>query len=269
MIPFLSDTLSLTRAGPGLWRGEADPAYSNGLPGAALSQFGGWVAAAMLKAALGEAPEGQHARALSAQFFLPIRPGPLSIGVRALRKGRSISFLQAELSQGEDVRAQAAVTVGAGRQDALAHHFAPMPEVAPSDADGLGDFSPPTPFGRMLRARWIEGAPFTEASGARSLFWSRTREPTRLDAPALAMLADYMPPRVFYVARNFVQSSTLSLNVQFHATQAELEAVYDRGVLADVRGRRIADGYGDHTASFWSPDGVLLSTSEQIAVHRG
>lgn len=267
--PHLAETLTLARAEPGVWRGEVDPAYSNGLPGALIGQFGGWVAAALLKAALGEAPEGQHARALTAQFLTPVRPGALSVRVRALRKGRSVSFLQADLMQGEDVRALGVVTVGAGREDSHAHHFGEKPDAPAADDEGLQSFSPPTPFGKSLQARWVSGLPFTEATGAHSLFWSRTAAPTRLDAPGLALLADYMPPRIFYRARNFVSSSTLSLSVHFHAPQAEIAAVGVRHVLTEVHGRRVADGYWDHTAAFWSPDGTLLATTEQLALHRG
>ncbi|HRK64710.1 MAG TPA: thioesterase family protein, partial [Terricaulis sp.] len=100
MPPLLSDTLTLSRAEPGLWRGDVDPAYSNGMSGAFIGQFGGWIAAALLKAALGDAPEGQIARSLNAHFFSPVRPGALSVRVRVLRKGKSVSFLQSEVVQG-------------------------------------------------------------------------------------------------------------------------------------------------------------------------
>jgi len=267
--PLLSDTLTLSRAEPGLWRGDVDPAYSNGMSGAFIGQFGGWIAAALLKAALGDAPEGQIARSLNAHFFSPVRPGALSVRVRVLRKGKSVSFWQSELVQGEDVRAQAVITVGAAREDVHAHHFAGRPQAPPPDAAGLAAFSPPTPFGRSLEARWVSGAPFTGDQSGRSLFWSRTAAPARLDATMLALLADYMPPRVFYRANNFVPSSTLSMNVYFHAAPAEMAAVGEGHVLADVQGRRVGAGYWDHTAAFWSADGVLLSTTEQLALHRG
>lgn len=269
MPPLLSDTLTLSRAEPGLWRGDVDPAYSNGMSGAFIGQFGGWIAAALLKAALGEAPEGQIARSLNAHFFSPVRPGALSVRVRVLRKGKSVSFLQSEVVQGEDVRAQAIVTVGAGRADTHTHQFAPRPEAPPADTEGLVAFSPPTPFGRALQARWVSGAPFTGESDGNSLFWSRTTEPTRFDAAALALLADYMPPRVFYLTNSFVPSSTLSMNVHFHGAPEEFEAVGERHVLVGVEGRRVAHGYWDHSAKFWSPEGVLLGVTEQMALHRG
>lgn len=140
--PFFSEALRLAEAGPGLWRGEADPAYSNGLAGAFIGQFGGWSAALLLKAALAEAGPGQSARALNVHFFTPVRPGALSVRTRALRKGKSVSFWQAELAQGEDVRAQAVITLGAARAGALAHHFAAFPQASPPETEGLADSRP-------------------------------------------------------------------------------------------------------------------------------
>lgn len=264
-----SETITLTRAEPGLWHGESDPAYANGMEGVFIGQFGGWVTAALFKAAAGDAPEGQSVRALSAHFFTPVRPGALSVRVRSLRKGKTVSFLQADLMQGESVRAQAVATVGTGREDQYARHFAPRPDAPPADTEGLPKFSPPTPFGRSLEARYVKGAPFMGDEAAHSVFWARSAAPTRFDGEALAMLSDYMPPRVFFASNNFIASSTLTLNLYIHGSPDEIAAVGERHVLVDVQGRRISGGYWDHTASFWSPDGALLSTTEQIALHRG
>ncbi len=267
--PSFSDTLPLTRADEGVWAGETDPGYSNGASGAFVGQFGGWVSAALLKAALLEAADGQRARSLTAHFLTPVRPGAFRLQVRPLRKGKSVSFLQVELMQGADIRAQATVTIGAEREDQNAHQFVARPDAPPPETEGLGAFTPPTPFGRSLEARWVSGAPFMGEDGARSLFWSRTATPSRLDAVALALLADYMPPRVFYVTNAFVPSSTLSLTIHFHANTDDLAAVGESHVLVEVRGRRVGGGYWDHSASFFSAAGALLATTEQVALHRG
>jgi acyl-CoA thioesterase len=268
MPPWFADTISLQRAGD-VWRGDVDPEFANGMEGVLVGQFGGWLAAALLKAAIGEAAEGQHPRSLVVHFLAPVRPGAFEVRMRALRKGRSVSFWQAELVQGEDVRAHATITLGVGRDDPQTRQFSARPDAPPADTEGLAAFSPPTPFGRALQSRWVEGVPFMGENGGRSLFWSRTAAPTRLDATSLALLSDYLAPRVFFVTNAFVASSTLSLNVYFHGAEAEIAEVGERHVLVEVRGRRIANGYWDHSASFWSPAGALLATTEQIAIHRG
>jgi acyl-CoA thioesterase len=265
--PLFGDTLTIARARDNCWRGDADPEYSNGAGGNLVGQFGGWIAAALLKSVLGDAQAGQHARSIVVHFTAATRPGPLEIRTRCLRQGRSVAFWQAELFQGEDLRAHAVVTVGEVRDDPHAHTFIQRPDAPPPD--GLRSFSPPTPFGRRMEARWVLGEPFQGKDGARSLFWGRTNPPTRLDASGLALRADHMPPRVFYKTNSFIPNTTLSLTAYFHGTPEEIEAVGEDYLLVDVLGRRINAGYWDHTTTFWSPSGALIATTEQLALHRG
>ena len=63
----------------------------------------------------------------------------------------------------------------------------------------------------------------------------------------LALLADFIPPRVFYQGDTFVRSSTLSMQVTLHAAPDEIADVGERHVLVDLKGRRIGDGI-NHTA---------------------
>lgn len=263
------ESIALQQIEPGRWSGETDPDYANGFEGVLVGQFGGWVGAAMLKAACGEAPEHQRPRALAIHFLSPVRPGAIELRVAPLRQGRSVSFLQVELRQGADVRAHAVATLGQERPEAPARTMARFPEAAGPETPGLGQFAPPTPFGRALTTRWVEGEPFQGADGAHSLFWTRTAKPARLDACMLALLADYMPPRLFYVTNGFVPSATLSMTIYFHGKQDEIDAVGKDYILTEVAGRRVGAGYWDHSVKHWSAGGALLATTEQIALHRG
>lgn len=263
--PLFADTLKLTRTAPNLWSGEADTLFSNG----DNRQFGGWVAALLLKAVLGSGKPTQTQRAIVVHFLAAVRPGALAVRVTPMREGRSVSYWQAELLQEESVCVHAVITLGEGRTDPFAVTAGGKPDAVPPDTPGLGRFTPPVPFGKELQARWVEGAPFEGAAPNRSVFWSGMTKPNRLDAAKLAFLADFVPPRIFYAAQKFVPSSTLSMTVYFHATQAELDAVGEDYVLAEAHARRIEAGYWDHSVSFWSPHGPLLATTEQLALHRG
>lgn len=263
--PFFAETLQLTRAAPDLWTGEADTLFSNGDG----RQFGGWVAALLLKAVLNTGKATQTQRAIVVHFLAAVRAGPLAVRVTPMREGRSVSFWQAELVQDDSVCVQAVVTLGEARADPFVTTAGAKPDAAHPDTPGLGRFTPPVPFGHELQARWVEGEPFQGAPPDRSVFWTSTTKPTRLDPTKIAFLADFVPPRVFYAARMFVPSSTLSMTVYFHATPAEYETIGNDYILAEARARRIEEGYWDHTVSFWSADGALLATTEQLALHRG
>lgn len=266
--PCFADTLAIERGEDGLWRGEADRRFSNGADPRLAGQFGGWVAAVLLKAAQAALAPKHRPRALSVHFLNAVRAGPLDVRVAPLRQGRTVSFWQSELSQGE-VRAHAVLTAGVDRPDPHARLYAQPPQAPGPDAAGLLRFTPPTPFGQSVEARWVDGMPFQDGEAARSVFWSRIAAAARVDAAALALLSDFMPPRIFFAAKAFVPSSTLSLSLYLHASAEELQAVGEGFILVEVIGRRIAAGYWDHTASFWSADGALLATSEQLALHRG
>jgi len=264
-VSYFADTLKLAPAGPNLWAADADSLFSNGDG----RQFGGWVAAVLLKATLAEAKPTQTPRALVVHFLAAVRSGEFSVRLTAMREGRSVSYWQAELVQGGSVCTHAIITLGEGRADPLARTAGAKPDAVHPDTPGLGRFTPPVPFGRELQARWVEGAPFEGNDPRRSLFWSRTTASTGLDTTKLAFLADFVPPRVFYAANAFVPSTTLSMTIYFHATAAELEMVGDDYILAEAHARRIEGGYWDHTVSFWSAHGALLATTEQLALHRG
>jgi acyl-CoA thioesterase len=268
--PNFSDTLFLKRHSSKAWDGEVDPRYANDFGGVLIGQFGGWTAAMLLKAALGDAQPGQFPRSLSVHFLSAIEPGAFLIRTSCLRQGRTVAFWQADLLQGEAVRATAIVIVGATRADASSHAFAMIPKAQDPETPGLPRFGPPTPFAQMLESRWIEGVPFQNTEiPARSLLWMRTVPPTKLDAAALTLCADFIPPRIFYVTGAFVPTTTLSLSIYFYGTPEETEAVGDGYVLAEIKGRRASGGFWEHTASLWSAEGALLASTEQHSVHRG
>jgi acyl-CoA thioesterase len=263
--PYFAERITLAREEAHLWRGEADPHFSNG----AQRQFGGWVAAALLKAVMGEAKPTHYPRALVVHFFNAVATGPILVRATPMREGRSVSYWQAEMIQNDIVCAHAMITAGELRPDPQAHTTSTLPTALDPDTPGLIRFTPPAPFGDELEARWIEGAPFQGDNPERSLFWSRIAAGQKLDIASLAFLADFVPPRVFYVAQRFVPSTTLSMTVYFHAKMEEIEAVGEGYVLTEARGRRIEGGFWDHSATFWSPQGALLATTEQLAIHRG
>jgi acyl-CoA thioesterase len=261
-----ADRIALTRADTHLWSGDADRYFGNGVE----RQFGGWVAAAMLKAVMADAKPDHHPRALITHFLSGVTHAPISIRTKPMREGRSVSYWQAEMIQNDAVCAHAVITLGELREDAQAHTGSNMPAAVDPDAPGLMRFKPLAPFADELDARWIEGTPFANDDDAgRSLFWSRGAAGQRLDLAGLAFLADFVPPRVFYISKAFVPTSTLSMTIYFHAKLEEIEAVGEDFVLVEARGRRIEGGYWDHSASFWSPHGPLLMTTEQLAQHRG
>jgi acyl-CoA thioesterase len=256
--------IRLHHSGENLWLGEGDPRYTH-----PAGLFGGWTAAALLSAVGGEPGDRGEPLSLTVLYADAVLPSPLEISTRLLRSGSRLQFWRAELRQDERLRADAQITFGVRRRSFsfvdVTCPDAPPPEAIPSAAP------PPetAPFFRQFETRWVTTPPQIRTGlPARSLFWLRNQHGRRLDAPGLAAIADFAPPRTFYFSTALRPSSTVSMNVYFHATRAELAEVEDDFVLSDVRARRCESGYYDHEVRIWSRSGALLATSEQVAAFR-
>ncbi|HEY0916602.1 MAG TPA: hypothetical protein VGE22_17135, partial [Solimonas sp.] len=59
-------------------------------------------------------------------------------------------------------------------------------------------------------------------------------------------------------------AGTVSMTVYFHADAAALAAQGERELLAHARGQRFHGGFFDQAAEIWSPEGLLLATSNQV-----
>jgi acyl-CoA thioesterase len=258
------DCIQLRPVDENLWAGEADLDYSH-----PAGQFGGWTAAALLKAVLNEPGAQNPPLSLTVMFTDAIGDGPIQISTRPLRAGARLQFWRAEISQRDKVCAHAQITLGA-RRATEGFTDAVMPEMAPSDDSSLLSFSPPSRFGEQLEARWPPGpSMFTGPDApARTVAWTRHRNGLEMDHMLLAVLADYAPPRIMMKRAQFMFSSTVSMNAYFHAAPDELAAVGSDFVLTETDCRRCEGGYFDHSLKLWNKAGALLMTSEQVAAFR-
>ena len=274
-----ASSIKLLHAADNLWLGESDPLWAH--PG---GRFGGWTAAVLLKAAMSEpyetpptaVPQGRPGTrgdplSLTVIFTDAVNDGPIEISTRLLRAGSRLEFWRAELIQAGKVRAPAQITFGM-RRATISFADAVMPEAPPPNDPSLVKSGPPTKFGEQIDARWLTASPLAAMGGvegpARSVFWVRQAGGLAMDHVLLALLADYAPPRAMYRRASAFMSSTVSMNVYFHATPEELEAVGDDFVLSEVVCRRCDGGYFDHALTLWSRSGALLATSEQVAAFR-
>ncbi|MFO1013122.1 MAG: thioesterase family protein [Caulobacteraceae bacterium] len=256
--------------GPGRWRLNADPKWCN--PGGGL--WGGYdigVAIGVLKE---EPTAAGEALSLTLTYAYALPPGDLVIRTRCLRQGGSIGVWEVELCSGPDeaVGVHAIVTM-ARRPETPAFQFAKMPDYA--DPESL-----PTPpgFGNTPTRDHMAGTAFErrgmehtfppKASGdAYTLCWVRSKR-WPLDKITLGMITDNMPPRSMFALGGGIMTTTLSLTVYLHATEAELAAIGHDYILVECDGRVGQGGASDERSSYWSRDGKLLATSEQLAWYR-
>jgi acyl-CoA thioesterase len=263
-----SSSLQLEPAGPNAWRGEADPAYAHR---GGVGRFGGWTAAVLLKAAQMEEGERGDPLTLTVLFTEGVNDGAVDVSTRMLRAGARLQFWRSELAQGEKLCAHAQATFGVKRAtDAWTD--AAMPAVPPPGSPGQVMSSPPLSFGRQFEALWQTPSPFDpdldKDVPTTSLVWVRDAHGRAMDHALLTLMADFAPPRVMFKRKTFVQSSTVSMTVHFHATAAELAEVGAAHVLSHVECIRCEGGYFEHELRLWSQSGKLLANSVQVAAYR-
>ena len=260
------DSLQLVAAGEGRWAGDVDPAYKG-----FGSQFGGWTAAALLKAIMVEPAAKGAPLSQSVLFLESINDGGYEISTRLIRSGARLQFWRSELHQGGKCCAHAQVTMGV-RRETTSFTDAVMPIAPPPETETLTEWTPPAGFGAQFRSRWTTPSPrspeLDRNKPASSLVWVKDRAERPVDILMLAALVDLAPPRVIWKRDMISGSSTVSMTTHFHATPQEIEATANRFILSEVHCRRCEGGYFDHELKLWSPDGALLATSEQVAAFR-
>jgi acyl-CoA thioesterase len=257
------EALALEPAGEGLWTARPDRRYWH-----AVGPWGGWVLGLLLKAALTDSEDKGWPVAMSAHLMGAIaEDAPVTAAVRPVRRGRSLEFWQVEVSQNDQICAQAMITFGRRRPTEawLEASFpdAPAPESIepPPVRPGGGGFS------RMFQTRPIKGHG-VQGQGrdnpTHSIIWVRDAEARPLDHVLLAAIADVFPPRILVRSPGPRAASTVTVNLYFHAPPEEIAAVGGDFILAEAVARGGGEGVCDQTATFWRRDGRLLATSEQL-----
>ncbi len=259
--PF-SDTTSVRATGPDRYEAEIDSRWNlNPLP------QGGIVSALALRAmddALGDPTQGL--RSLHTAFVAQVAHGPVSIEVELLRRGRSMSHLRAEVTNGEAPRGHVTTGIfGSPRPGFAFTDLPPPPAVAPPDEcpsfrdpppAGADPFDPMPFWAHLVEGRAALGhSPWEDyvPDRAERAMWYRFDQTPFLDDGtmdplALVVLADTMPGAVGEKVgpgprRWFAPSVDLTVHL--------LEQCRSPWVLAHNRARHAGDGYASADMALW------------------
>lgn len=255
----LEDSLALTSAAPGEWRATASPLYE-----ANTGMFGGWTAALLLKAVVEDERAQGAPISLNVNYLSRVEPkAELILRARLLGATRSLFTWQSELwLAATNELATTATVVLANRRESDTFLELKMP--AAGDPETLGVFHPPATFGQRTPVRTVAGYPPFNKPSTHSVHWVRELSGRTVDHVQIAYLADVCPPRVFYLSEGPRPSSTVTLSVYFHASDAELGAVGSDYVLSEIIGTRATGSTCGSKLAMWSRQGALLATSEQL-----
>ncbi|MEZ5408656.1 MAG: thioesterase family protein [Acidimicrobiales bacterium] len=211
---------------------------------------GGYQAAISVQAATAAVP-GRPVRTLSTSFIRSAQPGPASLRVQELRRGRTASTVTAELWQRGELRASTRLTMIEAGTDGVAW-AAPAPVSLPSPEH----CEPLNPPNRVVHFERAEGRldpatiPFTGGDQARIAGWIRPLEARPIDAAWLAMAADWFPPPAFVRVEPPTGGISVDLTTHIHRPITDLgdgwlagtfEITESAGGLAVEHGRITTD----------------------------
>ena len=266
MIHPLDQSLVLESLGPNLWHSPCSPLYWN-----TIGPFGGWIAAMLLHAVLGEESARGDPVALQAQFIGPMRQAPFRVRTACLKQNRSTAFWRSEILQaGEDggseaVCAHATITLSNWRDTfSLADaRMPPAPPAASLPALSQRSYRQPA-FLSRYDFRLVSGPILAGADNMNSLVWLRDAEPRTLDARSITALCDTSPPSIWLRLSEPVIVTTLVYNIFFRASAAAMAAAGTEHVLIDSYCDVGAAGFYDQNANLWSAAGDLLAQTQQL-----
>jgi hypothetical protein len=262
MSPF-DNSLALSAAGEGLWHATADAARE-----ATTGMFGGWTAALLANAALGDPCASGSLSAITVNYINRVPPGSaLTLRSTLLGAGRSLSHWRCELwVDGVEGIAAVAHIVLSNRRESDRFVELTMPDVAPPATFPV--FHPPGTFGATMNIHSAFGAePFNQPT-TRSIAWLRESGDRPVDALLLVYMSDVGWPRCWALGASPRPSSTITLSTYIHATAQEIAACDNDHILSDMVATRIEHSTVGSRANLWSAHGTLLATTEQLCWFR-
>ena len=235
----------------------------------ARGPHGGYVASIILRALIEALPDSaRHPRSFSVHYVAAPELGPLQIAVDVDRRGGSLTFMSARVTQGERPIARALGAFAEGR-DGIELTDAETPELPPKEqCFPLPKEGPNLPaFIKNFDLYWGLGdAPFTGSSRSLIGGWISLVEPRPCDALLAATYLDAWPPVVFPRLTAPMVAPTIDLTFHFRRP-LPLDGSHPGEAIGGVfRSSLTRDGFFDEEGELWSPDGRLLAQSRQLAL---
>lgn len=233
--------------------------------GQGRATFGGVVAALALTAMEKQLSRPRSVQVFNLQFIAPAEFGPVAVEVQAIREGKSVSHMQAVLTQQGSPIALAIASFADGRPSQLHVPALVAPDIDPPekgrDRPDINGFTPA--FIRHFDYRWIFGeTPFMASTEKAIGGWIRFRDSDQnITAAHVLSMIDAWPPAALSMMSTPAPASTLNWTVRWtdHPLDFSTKEYCQFHTELDFAHQGIA-----HSRSFfWAPDGQLIAISEQ------
>jgi acyl-CoA thioesterase len=207
-------------------------------------------------------------------FMGPMDNKEVEVKPTLLRNNRSNQHWRIELWQGESIQCSA-TSVFAKRHETWESLEVDMPQAqTPDTVTAVGKFPGMPRWVGQYDMRFIYGGLFQppiedmQAGPSESLFWISDKPARKLDYASVTAMSDAFFPRLFIRRQKISPMGTVSLTINFHISDDELQELETTNLLGHASATRFTNGYFEQKAELWSPDGILVATSCQMVYYK-
>jgi acyl-CoA thioesterase len=258
-----AEASAVTASGDGVWKAEVQPDWD------IFGITNGGYLMAIGARAMSASAEDRRPVSLTAHFLRPVSAGTVEIAVKELKRGRSFSTMIATLSAGSDSISMLGsyVDPAAVGTEELYMSGSP-PDLPPPEECPRALPSPDGPLPPPLMAQFEErihpddvGPLQGRPSGvARVRGWIRLHDGEPIDAFALLLFADSLPPAVFNADLPLAWTPTLEMTTQVRAVPAP------GWLRCQFTTRFVSGGLLEEDGEIWDESGRLVALSRQLAL---
>lgn len=227
--------------------------------------YGGMTAALCLEGVVRAFPDLPPLRSAQISFIGPAG-GDVTITASLLRRGKSVTFANGDLSAGGSLAARGVFAFGAARPSQFDLNFTARPAVtAPGDCPV---YIPPgfgPSFAQHYDTRLAKGArPASAAAEHDHFIWVRHRDEGAASTVALLALADMPPPAVMPMLKEFAPISSMTWALNFLTEAPRTEGGW---WLLQSRAENAAEGYSSQDMLVWNAAReIVIAGRQSVAV---
>lgn len=238
------------------WRVEIPQNWMQG-----RTTYGGLSAALCLAAVNQEHSDLPSLRSAQINFIGPVG-GSTTITTKVLRRGKSVTFISAEMNGEQGLATQAIFCFGGRRESLLDADFT-VPPTCPNVADSEDFFKHGAGPEFAMNFDCLLAAGATPISGADQHdhhMWIRFKEKVTADAPSLLAIGDMPPPAVLPMFKHLAPISTMTWMVNFLQEEPTTE---DGWWLLRTQAENVQHGYSSQDMQVWNSHRELVMTGRQ------
>lgn len=261
MTSFTQLVASLTQNTERNWQTEIPENWMQG-----RTTYGGLSAALCLQAIHNQFPNLPPLRSAQISFIGPAS-GTVEIKVTELRRGKSVSFICADLICENSIATHTVFCFGAHRNSHLNSNLIETPKVAKYDQLPANMFAgqPMAPtFTQHFDARFAQGdLPASGAERGEFHIWSKHNCANQTDVGLLG-IADMLPPAAFSMFKQLAPVSSMTWMVNI---VSENITTNDGWWLLNSVVEQVENGYSSQEMKLWNSEGdIILVGKQSVAV---